>query len=74
LGGSSWGAAGSSGDRSVFGRLTLPQLGIRAPQLGLIDTKLADAINGLAAMRLLAAMDQDKLTCERAGGRNPRRA
>lgn len=47
-------------------RLALPQLGNGALQLGLIDAKLADSINGLAAMRLLAAMDQDKLTRERA--------
>lgn len=47
--------------------LTLPQLANRALQAGLIDTKLADSMNGLAAMRLLAAMDQDKLTRERAG-------
>jgi hypothetical protein len=47
--------------------LTLPQLANRALQSGLIDTKLADSMNGLSAMRLLAAMDQDKLTRERAG-------
>jgi hypothetical protein len=47
--------------------LALPQLGNRALQLGLIDTKLADSISGLGAMRLLAAMGQDKLTKERAG-------
>jgi hypothetical protein len=46
--------------------LTLPQLANRALRAGLIDTKLADAMNGLSAMRLLAAMDQDKLTRERA--------
>jgi hypothetical protein len=47
--------------------LTLPQLANRALQSGLIDMKLADSLNGLSAMRLLAAMDQDKLTRERAG-------
>ncbi len=46
--------------------LPLPQFAIRALQLGLIDTKLADSINGLSVMRMLAAMDQDRLTEERA--------
>ena len=43
-------------------RLALPQLASRAVQLGLIDAKLADSINGLSVMRILAAMDQDRLT------------
>ena len=43
-------------------RLTLPQLASRALQLGLIDAKLADSINGLNVMRILAGMDQDRLT------------
>jgi hypothetical protein len=43
-------------------RLTLPQLANRAVQLGLIDAKLADSINGLSVMRMLAAMDQGRLT------------
>lgn len=53
-------------DEDIRG-LVLPQSGNRALQLWLIDAKLADSINGLVAMRLLAAMDQDKLTRERAG-------
>ena len=31
-------------------------------QLGLIDAKLVDSINGLSTMRILAAMDQHELT------------
>src|SRR5258706_6955879 len=46
--------------------LPMPQLASRALQLGLIDTKLADSINGLSTMRILAAMDQDRLTEARA--------
>jgi hypothetical protein len=46
--------------------LPMPQLASRALQLGLVDTKLADSINGLSTMRILAAMDQDRLTEERA--------
>jgi hypothetical protein len=50
---------GSAGD---VASLTLPQLANRAVQLGLIDAKLADSINGLSVMRILAAMDQGRLT------------
>ena len=46
--------------------LPLQQLASRALQLGLIDAQLADSINGLGVMRLLAAMDQDRLTVSRA--------
>lgn len=46
--------------------LPMPQLAIRALQLGLIDTKLADSINGLSVMRILAEMDHDRLTEARA--------
>ena len=45
-----------------IGRLPLPQLASRALQLGLIDAKLADSINGLSVMRMLAAMEQNRLT------------
>lgn len=44
----------------------MPQLASRALQLGLIDAKLADSINGLSVMRMLAAMDQHELTEQRA--------
>jgi N-acyl-L-homoserine lactone synthetase len=46
--------------------LPMPQLASRALQLGLIDARLADSINGLSTMRILAAMDQDRLTEQRA--------
>ena len=38
----------------------------RALQSGLIDTRLADAINKLGLLDLLARMDQDRVTPERA--------
>jgi hypothetical protein len=47
-------------------KLPMPQLASRALQLGRIDAKLADSINGLSVMRILAAMDQDRLTGRRA--------
>lgn len=46
--------------------LNMQQLASRALQSALIDAQLADSINGLGVMRLLAAMDQDRLTPERA--------
>ncbi len=46
--------------------LNLAQLTNRALQLGLIDSNLADSLNGLSIMRILAAMDQDRLTVSRA--------
>jgi hypothetical protein len=46
--------------------LNMQQLASRALQSGLIDARLTDSINGLGMMRLLAAMDQDRLTPERA--------
>jgi hypothetical protein len=47
-------------------KLNVSQLANRALQLGVIDAQLADAINGLGVMRLLAIMDQDKLTVQEA--------
>jgi hypothetical protein len=44
----------------------LPQLANRALQLGLIDAQLADAINGLGVMRLMAVIDQDRLDIDEA--------
>ncbi len=46
--------------------LNLAQLANRALQLGLIDSNLADSLNGLSVMRILAAMDRDRLTVSRA--------
>jgi hypothetical protein len=46
--------------------LDMQQLASRALQSGLIDTRLADAINKLSLLDLLARMDQDRLTPERA--------
>jgi len=46
--------------------LNLAQLANRALQLKLIDAKLADTLNGLSAMRLLAAIDQDRIDRTRA--------
>ena len=47
-------------------QLPMPQLASRALQLGLIDAKLADSINGLSVMRMLAAVDQHELTGHQA--------
>lgn len=49
-----------------FGHLPMPQLASRALQLGLIDANLADSINGLSVMQMLAARDQHELTEHRA--------
>ena len=46
--------------------LPMAQLASRALQLGLIDTRLADSINGLSVMQALAEVDQDRLTEQRA--------
>jgi hypothetical protein len=46
--------------------LNMQQLASRALQSALIDAQLSDSINGLGVMRLLAAMDQDRLTPDRA--------
>ncbi|MHB1738550.1 MAG: hypothetical protein ACYCXA_03510 [Actinomycetes bacterium] len=46
--------------------LNVSQLASRALQLGLIDAQLADAINGLGVMRLMAVMDQDRLDLRQA--------
>ena len=46
--------------------LDMQQLASRALQSGLIDAPLADSINKLSLMHLLATMDQDRLTPERA--------
>jgi hypothetical protein len=46
--------------------LPMPQLAIRALQFGLIDAQLADSVTGLGVMRILAAMEQDRLTERRA--------
>ena len=46
--------------------LNMQQLAGRALQSKLIDTRLSDSINGLGMMHLLAMMDQDRLTPERA--------
>jgi hypothetical protein len=46
--------------------LNMRQLASRALQSALIDAKLADSINGLDIMRLLAEMDQGRLTPQRA--------
>jgi hypothetical protein len=56
--------AGSTADE--VGRLPMPQLANEALELGLIDPNLADSISGLNAMHMLAAMDQDRLTEQRA--------
>jgi hypothetical protein len=47
-------------------RLDMQQLASRALQGGLIGAPLADSINKLGLMHLLATMDQDRLTPERA--------
>jgi hypothetical protein len=54
-----------SSNESIAG-LSLSQLASRALQLGLIDANLADAINGLAAMRRLSAYEQERLTEQQA--------
>lgn len=46
--------------------LNVSQLASRALQLGLIDAQLADAINGLGVMRLMAVMDQERLDLRQA--------
>jgi hypothetical protein len=46
--------------------LNMRQLASRALQGALIGAELADSINGLDIMRLLAEMDQDRLTPQRA--------
>lgn len=46
--------------------LNIAQLANRALQLKLIDRRLADTINGLNVMRLLAATDQDRLDNNKA--------
>ena len=45
-----------------FSALNLAQLANRALQLKVIDAKLADTINGISVMRLLAALDPERLT------------
>jgi hypothetical protein len=42
------------------------QLATRALELGLVDAQLADAINGLGVMHLMAVMDQDRLDVRQA--------
>jgi hypothetical protein len=46
--------------------LNLAQLAHRALELKLIDAQLADSLNGLSVMRLMAAMDQDQVNQARA--------
>jgi hypothetical protein len=49
-----------------LGGLNVSQLANRALQLRLIDAQLADAINGLGVMRLMAVMDQDRVDLRQA--------
>lgn len=49
-----------------FSALNLAQLANRALELKLIDPQLADTLNGLSVMRLLAAMDQERTDLSRA--------
>jgi len=49
-----------------FATLNLAQLANRALELKLIDPKLADTLNGLSVMRLLAMLDPDRTDRSRA--------
>jgi len=55
----------SGSDDDITG-LSVSQLASRALQLGLIDANLADAINGLAAMRRLSGYEQERLSEQQA--------
>jgi hypothetical protein len=46
--------------------LNVSQLASRGLEFGLIDAQLADAINGLGVMRLMAVMDQTRITVDEA--------
>ena len=46
--------------------LNVSQLASRGLGLGVIDAQLADAVNGLGVMRLMAVMDQTRLTVDEA--------
>jgi hypothetical protein len=46
--------------------LNVSQLASRGLELGVIDAQLADAVNGLGIMRIMAVMDQTRLTVDQA--------
>lgn len=46
--------------------LNVSQLASRGLEVGVIDAQLADAVNGLGVMRLMAVMDQTRLTANEA--------